>query len=67
MKLELGFIEIKDIQFSNESKVENGTLFINADAVKEFVYQDDDVKACVKSVSFDIANYPCQGCYRASR
>ena len=55
MKLELGFIEIKDIQFSNESKVENGTLFINADAVKEFVYQDDDVKACVKSVSFDIA------------
>lgn len=55
MKLELGFIEIKDIQFSNESKVENGTLFINADAVKEFVYHDDDVKACVKSVSFDIA------------
>ena len=55
LKLELGFIEIKDIQFSNESKVENGTLFINADAVKEFVYQDDDVKACVKSVSFYIA------------
>ena len=34
LKLELGFIEIKDIQFSNESKVENGTLFVNADDVK---------------------------------
>ena len=55
MKLELGFIEIKDIQFSNESKVENGTLFVNADDVKAFVYEDDDVKACVKSVCFDIA------------
>jgi len=55
LKLELGFIEIKDIQFSNESKVENGTLFVNADDVKAFVYEDDDVKACVKSVCFDIA------------
>ena len=50
LKLELGFIEIKDIQFSNESKVENGTLFVNADDVRAFVYADDDVKACVKSV-----------------
>ena len=55
MKLELGFIEIKDIQFSNECKVENGTLFVDAEAVKTFVYEDDDVKACVKSASFDIA------------
>ena len=29
MKLELGFIEIKDIQFSKESKLENGILFVN--------------------------------------
>lgn len=27
MKLELGFIEIKDIQFSNECKVEDGILY----------------------------------------
>lgn len=55
MKLELGFIQIKDIQFSKECKVENGTLYVNADEVKEFVFKDDDVKACVKEVRFDIA------------
>ena len=54
MKLELGFIEIKDIQFSNECKVENGTLFVDAEAVKTFVYEDDDVKACVKSASLSL-------------
>ena len=55
MKLELGFIEIKDIQFSIECKVEDGILYVDAEAVKSFVYQDDDVKACLKSISFDIA------------
>ncbi len=55
MKLELGLIQIKDIQFSKECKVENGTLFVNADEVKAFVYEDDDVKACVKDAHFDIA------------
>jgi len=55
LKLELGFIEIKDIQFSNECKVEDGILYVDAEAVKSFVYQDDDVKACLKSISFDIA------------
>ena len=55
MKLELGFIEIQDIQFSKECKVENGTLYVDADAVKAFMYDDDDVKAGVKDFSFDIA------------
>ncbi|MEG0779301.1 MAG: glycine/sarcosine/betaine reductase component B subunit [Oscillospiraceae bacterium] len=55
MKLELGFIQIKDIQFSKECKVENGTLFVNADEVKAFIFQDDDVTACVKAANFDIA------------
>ena len=55
MKLELGFIEIKDIQFSKESKLENGILFVNADEAKNFVFKDDDVKACVKDAHFDIA------------
>ena len=55
MKLELGFIEIGDIQFGPESKIDNGTLFVNADEVKAFVFADDDVKACVKSAHFDIA------------
>ena len=55
MKLELGFIEIKDIQFSKESKLENGILFVNAGEAKNFVFEDDDVKACVKDAHFDIA------------
>ncbi|WP_312940540.1 glycine/sarcosine/betaine reductase component B subunit [Oscillibacter sp.] len=55
MKLELGFIQIQDIQFSKECKVENGTLWVNADEVMEFIFIDDDVKACIKSASFDIA------------
>ena len=55
MKLELGFIQINDIQFSKECKVENGTLFVDADAVKAFMYEDDRVKQWVKDFSFDIA------------
>ncbi len=55
MKLELGFIQINDIQFSKECKVEDGVLYVNADEVKEFVFQDGDVEACLASVVFDIA------------
>ncbi|WP_293009231.1 MULTISPECIES: glycine/sarcosine/betaine reductase component B subunit [unclassified Oscillibacter] len=55
MKLELGFIQIRDIQFSKECKVENGTLSVNADEVMDFIFKDDDVKACIKSAKFDIA------------
>jgi len=51
LKLELGYINIKDIQFSNESKVENGTLFVNKDAIKALVLED----ANIKSVDVDIA------------
>ena len=29
MKLELGYIDIKDIQFASESKVENGVIFLD--------------------------------------
>ena len=55
MKLELGFIQINDIQFSKECKVENSTLYVDPDAVKAFMYEDDDVKAWVKDFSFDVA------------
>ena len=56
MKLELGYIQIKDIQFSKENKVENGTLYVDPEAVKAFLYEDDDVKAWVKDFKFDIAH-----------
>ena len=55
LKLELGYIQINDIQFSKECKVENSTLFVDPDAVKAFMYEDDDVKAWVKDFSFDVA------------
>ncbi len=55
MKLELGYIQMKDIQFSKECKVENGTLYVNPDQVIDFLYQDDDVKDWVKSFTLDIA------------
>ena len=55
MKLELGYIQISDIQFSKECKVENGTLYVDADAVKAFMYEEDDVKDWVADFKFDIA------------
>jgi len=55
LKLELGFIQIKDIQFSNECAVKDGILYVNADDVKAFVYENDDVKAYIESIELDIA------------
>lgn len=56
MKLELGFIEIKDVVFGEKSALQNGIVTVDAEALKAFVYADDDVKTCVKSVVFDIAH-----------
>lgn len=55
MKLELGFIQINDIRFSKDCKVEDGILYVDPEAVKAFMYEDDDVKAWVKNFSFDVA------------
>mgnify|MGYP002249586991 CR=1 FL=1 len=55
MKLELGFIQIKDVQFSDECVIKDGILYVRAEDVKDFVYADSDVQACVKDVKFDIA------------
>ena len=38
MKLELGFIKINDVQFSNECAVKDGILYVNPEEVKEYVY-----------------------------
>lgn len=45
MKLELGYIFIKDIQFADESKVENGTLYVNKEAVKALILEDQNFKS----------------------
>ncbi|HOA20243.1 MAG TPA: glycine/sarcosine/betaine reductase component B subunit [Sedimentibacter sp.] len=44
MKLELGYIFIKDIQFSDVSKVENGTLYVNKEEVKALILEDQNFK-----------------------
>ena len=42
MKLELGYIFIKDIQFADVSKVENGTLYVNKEVVKSIILEDQN-------------------------
>lgn len=51
MKLELGYIQIKDVQFAGENKISDGILFVNPDALRAIVLEDENVK----DVSFDIA------------
>lgn len=51
MKLELGYIHIKDIQFASESKVEDGVIYVNADELKALLLEDENLK----SVTLDIA------------
>ncbi len=51
MRLEMGHIYIKDIQFASESKIEDGILYVSEEAVKAVTLEDEKIK----SVSFDIA------------
>jgi len=44
LKLELGYIFIKDIQFSDVSKVEDGTLYVNKEEVKALILEDEHFK-----------------------
>ena len=45
MKLELGYINIKDIQFADVSKVENGTLYVNKEEVKALILENQNFKS----------------------
>ena len=45
MKLELGYVFIKDIQFADVSKVENGTLYVNKEEVKALILEDQNFKS----------------------
>lgn len=51
MRLEMGHIYIKDIQFASESKIEDGILYVSEEVVKAVALEDEKIK----SVSFDIA------------
>ena len=51
MRLEMGHIYIKDIQFASESKIEDGILYVSEEAAKAVALEYEKIK----SVSFDIA------------
>lgn len=46
MKLELGKIFIKDIQFADRTYVENGVLYVNKEEVEKLVLEDDKLSGC---------------------
>lgn len=52
MKLELGIIPIRDIRFGSESKIEDGTIFVNAEELKTILMEDENLK----SVDLEVAH-----------
>ncbi|XMB86126.1 glycine/sarcosine/betaine reductase component B subunit [Mycoplasmatota bacterium WC44] len=44
MRLELGNIIIKDVQFADTNKVENNVLYVNAESIKSLVLEDERIK-----------------------
>lgn len=51
MKLELGLIHIKDMQFADATKLENGVIYVNKDELRNIILEDKHIK----SVDFEIA------------
>ena len=51
LRLEIGKIFIKDLQFGSETKVENGVLYVNKEELLKAVSGDDRIE----SIDFDIA------------
>jgi len=51
LKLEVGYIQIRDIQLANESKVKDGVLYVNAKELEALALEDEHLEA----VSFDVA------------
>ncbi len=45
MRLELGEILIKDVQFGEVSKVENGVLYVSKEEISNLVLQDEHIKS----------------------
>ena len=41
VRLEMGHIYIKDIQFASESKIEDGILYVSEEAVKAVALEDE--------------------------
>ena len=45
LKLELGYVFINDIQFAEQSRVENGTLYVNKEEVKALILENQNFKS----------------------
>ncbi|TCO79472.1 glycine/sarcosine/betaine reductase component B subunit [Marinisporobacter balticus] len=45
MRLELGKINITDVQFGDMTKVENGTLYVNKEEIVNLVMEDEHIKS----------------------
>ena len=46
MKLELGKIEIRDIQFADRTCIEDHILYVNKEEVEKLVLEDDKLLEC---------------------
>lgn len=51
MRLEMGHIYIKDIQFADESKIQDGVLYVSKEELEKKALEDEKIKG----VTFDIA------------
>ena len=51
MKLEVGYIDIRDIKFADEAMVRDGVLYVNAKELEALILEDEHLAA----VSFDVA------------
>lgn len=51
MRLEIGNVLIKDVQFGQETKVENGVLYVNKEDIINLCKEDEHIK----SVDVEIA------------
>lgn len=45
MRLELGKIKIKDVQFDSTTKVDNGILYVNKEEIVNLVLEDEHIKS----------------------
>ena len=45
MRLEVGNIFIKDIQFADTTKVENGVLYVNKEELVNLLSEDEHIKS----------------------
>ncbi len=51
MKLEVGYIDITDIQFSDKASLQDGVLYVDRDAITAMILEDERIRA----VELDIA------------